>query len=214
MMTEEEKEEFKSALEKYGVPAIVLVDLAFLATTIYGSIVGFSHMVMIILTIFSFIGFHATYRALMGRFIGYFRPLLNLNSKVFRVDSIECEIYDALKVKGWKDVVPAWNKTHFMLSLKDIRDIKKVDQVLRYNVSAEITHHLNFYCSLFGTLFCLFKGMQGWWWMFGAVSLILGCVADLPFIIIQRYNRARVYPIYKRLEEKALKEEMNDQIEK
>ena len=211
MMTNEEKEQFKSNLEKYGVPAIVLVDLAFFATTTYGSIVGYSHTVMIFLTIFSFIGFHATYRALMGRFIGLFRPVLNLNARIFRIDPDELVIYDFFGVKSWKDKVPAWNKTHFMLSMKDVRDIKKVDQVLRYNVSAEITHHLNFYTSLFGTLFCLFKGMQGWWWLFGILSLMLGLIADMPFIMIQRYNRARVYPIYQRLEEKALKEEISSQ---
>ena len=81
-------------------------------------------------------------------------------------------------------------------------------QVLRYNISAEITHHINFYLSLLGTLFCLFKGMQGWWWMFGGVSFVLGLLADVPFMIIQRYNRYRVLPIYLRLKENANKNEI------
>ena len=213
MMTPEEKEEFKSIIEKYGIPVITIIDLAFLATTIYGSIMGFSHTVMVILTIFSFVGFHLTIRPVIGQIVGYFRPKLNLNSKIMMVDPIEIEIYDAFRVKDWKEVVPAWNKTHFMLSMKDARDINKVSQVLRYNMSAEITHHINFYVSIFGTLFCLFKYMQGWWWMFGSVSLILGLVMDVPFIMIQRYNRARVYPLYRKLEERALKEELKTQIE-
>ena len=213
MMTEEEKAEFKSFIEKYGIPVITIIDLAFLATTIYGSIVGFSHTVMIILTIFSFVGFHATYRPLIGQLVGYFRPKLNLNAKIMIVDPVEIEIYDFFNVKGWKEIVPAWNKTHFMLSMKDARDINKVSQVLRYNMSAEITHHINFYVSIFGTLFCLFKYMQGWWWMFGSVSLLLGLFMDVPFVMIQRYNRSRVYPLYQKLEQRALKEEIKEQNE-
>ncbi len=208
MMNDKEKEEYKSVIVQYGLPTIVLVDLIFLAVEIYGSIQGFSQTVMIVLTIFSFIGYHATYRPLIGQLVGYSRPKLKLESKIFRIDEDEVKIYDFFGVKGWKDKVPAWNKTHFMLSLKDIRDINKVDQVLRYNISAEITHHINFYLSLLGTLFCLFKGMQGWWWMFGSASLILGLIADVPFTMIQRYNRFRVLPIYLRLKENANKEEI------
>ncbi len=207
-MTEAEKEEFKSVLEKYGQPIIIVVDIVFLAVTIYGSIMGFSSTVMAILTAFSFVGFHATYRALMGLLVGAFRPMLKLNSWIYIVDPIEVSIYESLGVKSWKDKVPAWNKTHFMLSMKDIRDINKVAWVLRYNISAEITHHINFCLSILGTLFCLLKGMQQWWWIFGSVSLLLGIVGDIPFAIIQRYNRSRVLPIYLRLEEKALKQEI------
>ena len=208
MMTDKEKEEYKSVIVQYGLPTIVLVDIVFLAVEIYGSIQGFSQSVMIALTIFSFIGFHITYRPLVGQAVGYARPKFNLESKIFRIDEDEVKLYDFLGVKSWKDRVPAWNKTHFMLSLKDIRDINKVDQVLRYNISAEITHHINFYLSLLGTLFCLFKGMQGWWWMFGGVSFVLGLLADVPFMIIQRYNRYRVLPIYLRLKENANKNEI------
>lgn len=210
MMTEEDKQEFKSWLVKYGRPIFIAIDFVFLSVTIYGSFAGFSDVVMTIMTIFAFVGFHATYRALVGYFVGLFRPKLKLTSPLFSIDALEASIYESLGVKSWKDKVPAWNKTNFMLSLKDIRDINKVAQVLRFNISAEITHHINFYLSIFGTLFCLLKGMQEFWWAFAIVSLLLGIVGDVPFAIIQRYNRYRVLPIYLRLEEKALKQETHE----
>ncbi len=208
MMTDKEKEEFKSGLVKYGRPAAIIIDAVFLAVTIYGSFMGFSEVVMAIMTAFSFVGFHATYRVSVGWIVGRFRPILNLNSPIYRIDPVEVQIYEAMGVKNWKDKVPAWNKTHFMLSLKDIRDINKVSMVLRYNISAEISHLVNFTLSMFGTLFCLLKGMQQWWYIFAIVSLLLGIFADLPFAMIQRYNRARVLPIYLKLEQKALKAEV------
>ena len=207
-MTDEEKAKFKSVIVRYIVPMVYAIDAIFLGVSIYGSFVGYSQTLMIILTTCAFIGYHTSYRILVGRYVGKTRPILNLNSKLFRVDLAEASIYEALGVKDWKDKMPAWNKTHFMLSMKDARDINKISKVMRYNISAEITHHISFYLSLFGTLFCLMKGMQQWWWSFGAVSLILGLVGDLPFIVIQRYNRARLYQIYDRLVQKASKEEI------
>ena len=211
MMTEEEKQEFRSWLEKYGRPIFIAIDIVFIAITVYGSFSGFSDVVMTIMTIFAFIGYHATYRALVGYFVGLFRPKLKLKSPLFKVDAVEASIYESMGIKRWKDKVPAWNKTNFMLSLKDIRDINKVDRVLRFNISAEITHHINFYLSIFGTLFCLLKGMQPFWWSFAIVSLLLGIVGDLPFAIIQRYNRYRVLPIYLKLEERVQNQEVKEE---
>ena len=208
MMTEKEKAEFKSFVVLYLVPFACIVDIGIIIAAIYGSLSGFSYPVMVVLTTLAFIGFHGSYRMVVAKIVSYFRPKFNLDNKIYRVDEDEIPFYDFFKVKLWKDVVPAWNKTNFMLSIKDIKDIDKVSKVLRFNLSAEITHHVNFYLSLFGTLFCLCKGMQPWWWSFGIVSLLLGVFGDLPFIMIQRYNRFRVYPIYKRLQERASKEEI------
>lgn len=208
MMTEDEKEKFVSGIVRYGVPAIVVVDVVFLAVLIYGLLNRFSDTVIAILVAFSFVGYHATYRALVGVVIGKFRPIFNLNSPLFIIDPMEMPLYDKLRVKDWKEKAPAWNMTHFMLSMKDVRDINKVGRVVRYNISAEITHHCNFYLSLFGTLFCLFKGMQQFWYVFAIVSLLIGIFGDVPFIMIQRYNRFRLLPLYLRLEEKSLKKKL------
>lgn len=209
-MDQNEKEKFKSALMKYGIPIAVIVDLSFFALLIYGQLKGYGEIFIKIFVAIAFVAYHGTYRLVVVRIVSLFRPLICPGRSWHQIDAVEIAVYDLLKVKSWKDKVPAWNKTHFVLSMKDIRDIKKVEQVLRYNIGAEIMHHMNYFLSLFGTLFCLFKGMQQWWWIFGLVSLLIGTFADLPFAAIQRYNRYRLLPIYLKLEERALKEEIKN----
>ena len=202
MITDQEKEKFESAVMKYGVPIFVVVDLSFFAVLIYGSFMGYSETFIKVFVAISFAAFHGTLRMVVMRIVSLFRPLMNPLSRIYEVDKVEVEIYEALNIKKWKDKAPAWDRRHFTLSLKDIRNVEKVEQVLRFNIGAEIIHYMNFALSLFGTLFCLFKGMQQWWWIFGLVSLLLGLLADLPFAMIQRYNRYRLLPIYKKLKEK------------
>ena len=202
MITDQEKEKFESAVMKYGVPIFVIVDLSFFAVLIYGSFMGYSETFIKIFVAISFTAFHGTLRMVVMRIVSLFRPLINPLSHIYEVDKVEIEIYEALNIKKWKDKAPAWDRRHFILSLKDIRNVEKVEQVLRFNIGAELIHYVDFVLSLFGTLFCLFKGMQQWWWVFGLVSLLLGLLADLPFAMIQRYNRYRLLPIYKKLKEK------------
>ena len=209
-MKEEDKAKFKSALMKYALPVFILVDLAFFALLIYGELKGYSDVFIRAFVAVAFVGFHATYRLLVVRIVSLFRPLINPGRHWHKIDEFEMTFFEMLKVKQWKDKVPAWNRTHFMLSMKDVRNIEKVAQVLRFNICAEIMHHINFYLSLFGTLFCLFKGMQQWWWLFAIASLIIGLVADAPFAMIQRYNRYRLYPLYQLLLKKELKKEIEN----
>ena len=195
MITEQEKEKFKSALVKYGIPVFIIVDLCFFVVLIYGSIKGYSDRFIKIFVAIAFVAFHGSIRMLVLRIMMMCRGLINPMRPWHEVDKVEAEIFESLKIKKWKDIVPAWNRTHFSLSLKDIKNVEKVEQVLRFNIGAEIIHYMNFALSMFGTLFCLFKGMQEWWWIFALVSLLLGMFADLPFAMIQRYNRYRLLPI-------------------
>ena len=209
-MTDEEKAKFKSALMVYALPVFVLIDLAFFGLLIYGEHAGYSDTFIKIFVAIAFVGYHATYRLVVVRIVSLFRPLINPNRWWHKIDAFEMTFYELIKVKQWKDKVPAWNRTHFMLSMADIRNIDKVAWVLRFNICAEIMHHINFYLSLFGTLFCLFKGMQGYWYIFALASLLVGCFADAPFAMIQRYNRYRLIPIYQKLQQRELKKEIEN----
>ena len=203
MMTEEEREKFTSNLIKYGVPVFVLVDLSFFGVLIYGSLMGYSDTFIKIFVGISFVAYQATIRMVVMRIVSLFRGFINPNRPWHNIDEKEVAAYETLKIKQWKDKVPAWDRTHFMLTMKDIRNIEKVEQVLRFNICAEIMHYIDFLLSIYGTLFCLFKGMQQWWWIFGLVSLVLGMFADLPFALIQRYNRYRLLSVYRKLQQKA-----------
>ena len=204
MMTEQEKEKVTSAVVKYGIPIFIFFAISFFIVLIYGSLKGYSERFVRVFVAIAFVAFHGAVRMLSLRIMMFCRPLINPMCPLYKVDKVEAEIFEALQIKKWKDRVPAWNRTHFSLSLKDIKNVEKVEQVLRYNIGAEIIHYMNFVLSMYGTLFCLFKGMQEYWWLFALVSLLLGLFADLPFAMIQRYNRYRLLPIYKKLKEKEI----------
>lgn len=103
------------------------------------------------------------------------------------------KIYSAVKVEKWKDIVPDMSRYFPKMVAKRVRnhsDSASLEKLLVETCVAEATHH---WLSVFG-LACL-------WIMPGAGGIIITAVwiilGNLPFIIIQRFNRPRIAKLLK-----------------
>lgn len=119
------------------------------------------------------------------------------NSFIYRPRKFEKNgrIYDALKIKSWKSHLPDMSRIIKKMAPKQIKSIltaEKADRMARETCVAELVHSL---LALLGFA-CLFI----WKGVGGAVVWVVYILGNLPFIIIQRYNRPRYMAVHSKLE--------------
>ena len=104
-------------------------------------------------------------------------------------------IYEKLKIKAWKDRVPDMSKISGDMVKKQVSlrgPSEETYKVIRETCVAEIIHGAEFFLSL--PVF--FFGLPLWGAL--AVYLIYNLLGNLPFLLIQRYNRPRLMALYKK----------------
>ncbi len=138
---------------------------------------------------------------LLSHFIGELLPRkwFNWRKKPFASFAFEKngEIYDKIHIKKWKKKVPDLSKLmKYMVPKKvSFRDSSaEVDQLLRELCVAE-TIHVSLAIAAFGTLFI----SRSW---FSILLSVLYALGNIPFILIQRYNRPHLAHLYGRVVER------------
>ncbi len=104
-------------------------------------------------------------------------------------------IYDAVRIKKWKTRVPDMSKILKSLAPKKIDsriNAERVLLLLREGCVAEAVH----WALMIASLPCI------WLWRYGFLMSILFSIGNLPFIMIQRYNRPRQLSLYGRLKDR------------
>lgn len=131
------------------------------------------------------------YHFVMRLFVNWFcknlksRPWNNTN-KWFRERNFEKPIYNVLNVGKWKDSVPNYDPDDF-----DIRS-KKLSKIISNSCRVEVTHLAIIVLGFLPTLLPLFMSISsGGFWVLFWISVVTG-VLELPFVIVQRYNRPRM----------------------
>lgn len=104
----------------------------------------------------------------------------------------EQKIYQALRVKSWQSKVPDMSKLfrHIMPAKKMTAEtVADIPRMLEETCVAELTHTL---LSILGlAMLWLWPGWGGI-----IVTIIYILLGNVPFIIIQRYNRPRLQRLY------------------
>ena len=117
--------------------------------------------------------------------------------RLFRFEK-EGRIYDALHIKKWKEGFPDMSVIFPTLipskRLPPILESAQIVSMIQETCIAEWVHDLLCIAG-FGCVF-LWKGIGGW-----LVSLLYA-VGNLPYIIIQRYNRPKFIRLLKKLQVK------------
>lgn len=103
----------------------------------------------------------------------------------FKERPFEKKIYEALRVKHWKDRALTYNP-----ELYNVKE-RTMEQIANTMAKSETDHWVNVGISLSTLLFALLWG-EFWIFLITAVAAIL---FDGQFILIQRYNRPRVLRI-------------------
>lgn len=153
--------------------------------------------------------YHFAVRLLVGAVTrNHCRNLIRAESRWFLPRQWENRLYEALGVKQWKNRMPTYFPKDF--SLKE----HTPEEVVQNMCIAEVGHEINVICSFLPLLYSLCQPrLRGEWYIF-AITGILALGADVPFILIQRYNRPRVLRLQAAWEKRKQKEgEKNHAVE-
>lgn len=127
--------------------------------------------------------FHSNFRGIVGKLVTkYLRPRMDPRSFWFRQHRFEPGLYKLLRVRRWKDKLPTYTPQAFSLKDTDLND------VVLNSCNAELIHEM---CMVTGFLPLALVPFVGAFWVFFITSS-LTAMADLLFVIIQRYNRPRL----------------------
>ncbi len=115
------------------------------------------------------------------------------------------KIYDRLAIRRWMPHMPDMSRVLPDMVKKELGDrpnATHVDQLIRETCVAEVIHDalaiLGFGCVL------LWKKAGGW------IIALLFALGNLPFILIQRYNRPRLLRLHARLLQREQRAQKND----
>lgn len=103
----------------------------------------------------------------------------------YQIRSWESRLYKFLNVKQWKDKMPTYNPETF--SIKE----HTWSEIAQAMCQSELVHETNIILSFVPVTAC--RWFDSFYVFF--ITSICGAIFDLLFVIIQRYNRARVVKI-------------------
>lgn len=122
---------------------------------------------------------------------GELLPRKNFDYTSFPYRSFKWEkngtIYNKLRIQKWKDRVPDMSKyvkTMFAKEIVSARDPKYTHRLILETCVAELVHYVLILLSPIFTQY-----MDG---IYGNIASVLYVLGNLPFVLIQRYNRPRL----------------------
>ena len=142
---------------------------------------------------------------ILSHFVGQALPRARFDPQKFPYRSEDWEnggkVYEKLGIKHWKDRLPDMSKIMPDMVKKKMSAVKSqgMDVLIAETCVAECVHWALMLLSL--GIFFFWRG--AWAVVFWLVYNLLG---NLPFIIIQRYNRPRLVMLEQRRKRRAAKE--------
>lgn len=142
---------------------------------------------------------------ILSHFVGQALPRAHFDPQKFPYRSADWEnggkVYEKLGIKHWKDRLPDMSKIMPDMVRKKMSAVKSqgMDVLIAETCVAECVHWVLMLLSL--GIFFFWRG--AWAVVFWLVYNLLG---NLPFIIIQRYNRPRLVMLEQRRKRRAAKE--------
>ena len=120
---------------------------------------------------------------------------INIHSKIFRCFAFERKFYERIGVRWFKDKIPELGGALKGFSKTEMKsdDASYLEEFIKETILGEITHHL---CIIFGiAIFFIFPLHI---LNFALPEFLLNTYFNLLPIIVQRYNRPKLYKIYMR----------------
>lgn len=132
---------------------------------------------------FGTVFYHLAIRLAVGYLIdGVFHNRMNYNRRWFREKSFEQPLYQALRVKKWKNRLPTFQPELFQVQNRPMEELVQV------TCQSEIVHEINMLLSFVPVAASVWFGSL-------VVFLVTSCLAflfDGAFVLLQRYNRPRM----------------------
>lgn len=140
------------------------------------------------------ITYHLGMRLLVGLLYNFgMRNRADYTKKWYQIHSWENKLYQFLHVKAWKDKMPTYNPEWYSIKKHTWNEIAQV------MCQAELVHETNMVLSFLPLIAAKWFGAFSVFFITSAGGALLDCV----FVIMQRYNRARIVKLA--LREKKIK---------
>ena len=161
--------------------AVLTAVLTILFTIFY---IGYKQKIFLTLAIsFGTVCYHFTVRLLVGLWVNIaIRHPINYRAKWFSQSAAEVAFYNRIRIKHWKKRLPTYAPETFSLKLHTPEEIVQAMCV------AELVHEIILPFSFLPLLMAIPFGDFPVFF----ITSILSCGVDIPFILIQRYNRPRM----------------------
>lgn len=127
--------------------------------------------------------YHIWMRLVIGGLFHRFFQHADVKKKWYQLHPWEQSLYQKLRIKKWKGQMPTWRPGDF--------DVRKhtPEEIVQTMCQSEVGHETIFLFSFFPLAATYWFGS---FWVFFITSVVTAFFCDLPFIMMQRYNRARV----------------------
>lgn len=145
--------------------------------------------------------YHLGMRLLVGLFYNVgMNNQADYTKKWYQIHSWESKLYQFLKVKAWKGKMPTYNPEIF--SIKN----HTWDEIAQAMCQSELVHETSMILSFIPLI------ASKWFGSFYVFLITSVCAAmfDLLFVIMQRYNRARVMKIVSKKSDALKRNQYND----
>ncbi len=162
--------------------------LSFVATIITTILFHFFHkdIYMTLAITFGTTFYHLGIRLFVGMLYNVgMRNHADYTKKWYQIRSWENRLYQILNVKAWKDKMPTYNPEFFSYKKHSW------DEIAQVMCQSELVHETNMILSFVPLIASKWFGS---FYVF-LITSVCGAVFDFIFVIMQRYNRARVIKI-------------------
>lgn len=135
---------------------------------------------------FGTIFYHLGFRLFVGMVFNFtMKNRADYTKKWYQIHSWESRIYQLLHIKQWKDKMPTYDSSLFSVQEHTW------DEIAQAMCQAELVHEINMILSFVPLI------ASKWFHSFYVFFITSLCAAifDLLFVMMQRYNRARVIKI-------------------
>ncbi|MCD8155075.1 MAG: hypothetical protein LUF78_10410 [Clostridiales bacterium] len=133
---------------------------------------------------FGTVFYHFGMRLAVGGIVNArFHNHMNYRRKWFREKHFEKSLYKKLKVKKWKDQVPTFAPETFTFKRH------QAEEIVQASCQAEVVHEIIMVFSFVPLVFSIWAGAT----MVFVITSCAACLLDLIFVIVQRYNRPRLF---------------------
>lgn len=120
-------------------------------------------------------------------------------SRFFSVSDAEMRFYRKIRLNYWKDKLPQYNDRFDKRHLKQNPDLNYIETYITETKIAETVHYTIGVLGYFSVLFMFFSENRSFWAVVYILIATLILALNLPFALIQRYNRFRLEKVYDKM---------------
>ena len=179
-----------------------LINIAFIVFGILYGLNGYKQPYIALFITMFILAYNLDARIIVSIICNIFKKRINIEKKKYKISNKEYKILSQLKIDYWKNHFITMFKHQFEFNSTNRKERIKI--ILKNNINAEIIHFICFFVGLLAIPLGYLLSKEELL-IYIITSLLGSLLFDLPPILIQRYNRYRLYQLKLKLDKKESK---------